>query len=404
LNSSNVDLTTKLHSKTIFSSKVVGDWPLPGQCTIGPNRTDVDTFINRNRLPSPPADFEGREVVMNTLIRHILDRRLISLVGDDGMGKSSVASAVGKYLYDREIFPHGIIFVRAKGLQDFPSFLTAMKNALMKYGNHSIQRKLQELQLHNNNNNTNSSNSSNSNQEQSSSSGLTINTNITNNSNNNNNNNSHSNMIMEEEFIISILSSLKMLIILDNLDDLLADYGDNVTDMRLFLSRLFEQCSQIKILNVSIDTLSMHNINVGFGIIEYSVHLGPLTLNSTLRLFARLTPSLSTAHEKSAFIESLQPTKYLHMLTNTTASTTNTSNNSTIITTNTTSNSNHINIHSNRELNNIALQILNMFGSGNPSKIVHLACESNPESVEALKAMGIRIVKSSLQGIRGVVS
>jgi hypothetical protein len=297
-----------------------------GQSTTGPNRIDVDAFLAHNRLPSPPADFEGREVVMNTLVRHILDRRLVSLVGEDGLGKSAVAAAVCKYLYDREMFRHNILYIRAKGVKDFISFLQALKAGLLASGNASITKKLTELS-----------------QAQA----------------------QHSSLIFEEELLISCLAPLKMLIVLDNLDDLLADYGVNVTDMRLFLGRLFEQCAHIKLLNVSVDTLSMRNISVGFGIVEYSVHLGPLTLNSSLRLFARLAPSLSTAQDKAIFIEALQPAKQLH-----------------------------VSVHS-REVNNTALQILELFGHGDPSKIVHMACESTAESVEQLKSTGLRIIRGS---------
>lgn len=309
---------TGLHDATIFTAKAVSAWPLPGQCTIGPGRCDVNAFLSRNHLPSPPADFEGREVVMNTLIRHILDRRLVSLVGEDGMGKSAVAAAVCKYLHDREM-PGEIVFIRAKGVRDFPSFLSAMKSSLIKYGSPAVAEKLSESRLA---------------QSSESKSGL-------------------SGVIYEEESLISCLGASKMLLVLDNLDELLADYGDNVTDMRLFLSRLFDQCPALKVLHVSVDTLSMKNITLN-GIVEYSVHLGPLSLPSTLRLFARLTPALSTAQEKNAFIDCLQPRVHAPVP-----------------------------------------QLLKLFGDGSPSRIVHLACESTPEVVDLLKATGMRVLARS---------
>jgi hypothetical protein len=43
----------------------------------------------------------------------------------------------------------------------------------------------------------------------------------------------------------------------------------------------------------------------GFGMVENSVSIGPLSLRSSLRLFARLCPSLLTAKEKSDFVRSL---------------------------------------------------------------------------------------------------
>jgi ABC-type dipeptide/oligopeptide/nickel transport system ATPase component len=77
----------------------------------------------RNKLPAPPADFEGREVIMHSLISSILDRRLVSLVGEEGVGKSSVATSVCKYIQDRKIFPDNVVFFRAKGLKQYHHFL-----------------------------------------------------------------------------------------------------------------------------------------------------------------------------------------------------------------------------------------------------------------------------------------
>eukprot|EP00981_Chlorochromonas_danica_P015436 scaffold12089_cov176-Ochromonas_danica.AAC.14 len=338
--SSAADRTRLLHGKTIFQSRVVSEWPERGQCTIGPNRTDVDTFLCRNRLPTPPADFEGREVIMNTLIRHILDRRLVSLVGEDGMGKSAVAAAVCNYLYDHEVFEHSIVFIRAKGVSDFASFLKAMKASLMNFGCQALQVKLEELQQQ---------------QRQSSAeAGGMRSVGVTKGS-----------LLHEEELLLlRCLESMKILLVLDNLDELLSDYGDNVTDLRLFLTRLFEQCSYLKILHVSVDTLGMHNITVGSGIVEYSVNLGPLSLSSTLRLFARLAPSLSTAQEKASFIESLLPPKQYH--------------------------------------SSVASQILTLFGQGNPSKIVHMACQSNVESVRVLKETGFEILREFQPMLHGI--
>eukprot|EP01038_Epipyxis_sp_PR26KG_P008817 gene8817-11905_t len=320
-------LTLSPHRKVIFSNRPVADWPSPGHCTIGTNRTDVTAFLSRNRLPPPPADFEGREVVMLNLIRSILNRRLVSLTGEDGAGKSSVAAVVCKYIADRELFPDSVVFVKAKKVKDYRSFLRALHQSLLMSGSNAVAKKLHGLSAHN------------TQQLQ-----------------------TQSNLVYpEEEVLFSCLEDLKMLLVIDHLDDLLADYGENVTDFRLFLSRLFEQCHHIRVLAVCTDTLNMHNINVGYGIIEYSHSLGPLSLNNTLRLFSRLAPSLSTAHDKSDFIDSLTP-KSLQ------------------------------GVHHGRDLQSCVLRILSLIGDGNPSKIVHIACESTPESVERLKEAGKRII------------
>lgn len=325
----------RMHDKALFNCRPISKWPVPGRhCTMGANRIDVNKFLSRNRLPSPPADFEGREVIMHSLIRSIFDRRLVSLVGEDGVGKSAVAAATCKYLADRQVFPDSVIYLKAKGMSSYAQFLQGLQAALLQSGSDTVSSHMQSL--------------------------ITSQSQL-----------SNTNLVYpEEDSLFTCLEPLKTLLVLDHLDDLVADYGDSVTDLRLFLSKLFETCPNVKLLVVTTDTLSMHNVHLGFGIVEYSVLLGPLTLTSSLRLFARLAPSLSTGQAKIDFIESLSPAKQLQGSVNT------------------------------REINNAALQILSIFGDGHPAKIVHMACESNQESVEKLKSSGMGIIMSTLTNHR----
>jgi hypothetical protein len=154
----------KYHEKALFANRISIDWPLPGQCTIGANRTDLKIFLSRIRIPSPPADFEGREVIMNNIIRNILDRKFISLVGEDGVGKSAVAGAICKYMADREYFTDAITYLKLKGIKDYSAFLIVLKNALLASGNNNVTRKMQELlhQQHHHHGSTSSSTSSSS--------------------------------------------------------------------------------------------------------------------------------------------------------------------------------------------------------------------------------------------------
>jgi ABC-type dipeptide/oligopeptide/nickel transport system ATPase component len=57
------------------------------------------------------------------VIRNVLDRRLVSLVGEDGLGKSSVGAAVCAYLYEREKFRDAIVYFKAKGCTCYRQFL-----------------------------------------------------------------------------------------------------------------------------------------------------------------------------------------------------------------------------------------------------------------------------------------
>ena len=212
---SSIDTTVsvRMHDEVMFNSREVSHWPpTPMHCTIGRVPTNVTAFVAKNRLPKPPHDFEGREVNIHMLIRMILERRLVSLVGSDGIGKSTVAIAAVNYLADREIFRDSIIFFRAKGLNSYKSFILELHAAIQ---GSNIGEKMSVLM---------------SERAQSSAS----------------NKNNH--LYPEEDIIFACLEPHAMLIVIDHIDDLLSDY--QTEDFRLFLIRLFEQCPNIKILVV----------------------------------------------------------------------------------------------------------------------------------------------------------
>ena len=165
----------------------------------------------------------------------------------------------------------------------------------------------------------------------------------------------------QEELVFRALEQSKALLVLDHLDDLLSDFAsETTTDLRLFLSRLFECCHSLHVLNVSCDTLQMHYIQIAH-VAETPYKLGPLGVNSAVRLFARLAPCLATGQAKHEFISALLPRAQLP----------------------------HV-----RE---ISRSVLERLGDGHPAKIVHLACESSPEKVEELQQLGLRWNQMQMQ-------
>lgn len=102
----------------------------------------------------------------------------------------------------------------------------------------------------------------------------------------------------------------------------------------------------------------------GFGVVENCVSLGPLTLRSTLRLYAHLAPSLTTAEAKSEFVNALLPLKQMHVTVDS------------------------------RELSVVSAQILALMGNGHPARVVKAACESTAESVAKIKARGEQLLLS----------
>ena len=110
-----------LHDVPIFFGRPVDTWPGPGQCSLGPSSGgggigSGSGDSRQEHLPAPPPDFEGREVDMYRVITMLLNRRLVSLVGDEGVGKSALAAAVCTYIADRGMFGDGVVFLRAQNI------------------------------------------------------------------------------------------------------------------------------------------------------------------------------------------------------------------------------------------------------------------------------------------------
>ena len=62
-------------------------------------------------LPANAECFVGRNVETYRVVTGVLDRRLLSVIGEPGVGKSAVAIAATNYLCERHYFSDGVIFV-----------------------------------------------------------------------------------------------------------------------------------------------------------------------------------------------------------------------------------------------------------------------------------------------------
>ena len=350
------------HDVPIFQSCHVVEWVAP-------------TYGNAH-IPSPPPDFEGREVDMHRIITTLLARRLVSVVGALGQGKSSLTAAVVTYMNDRKtMFEDGIVYLKphaSKKLSSHRSFLSALLAAIIS-GPAAVATRLQERQRENPGGDlaVRNMNISGSLSRDSSGDKDDVARRV-----------SSGKMDREvpgagepdpvyltEELIVSALSPFKLLLVLDHIEGLLTNtVTDTATDLKFFLGRLFERCRHVKVLVVAGEAMGMGQVS-GFGVVENTVSVGPLSLRSSLRLFARLAPALSTSQRKASFVSSLMPSKP------------------------------DVTVHC-RELTICSMRLLALFGNGNPSSIVKLACESTLESVEKLMAEGVDII-SSIEGSAG---
>lgn len=330
------------HDVPIFVSRHVSEWTSP------PN--------GNAHIPSPPPDFEGREVDMHRIISILLSRRLVSVVGAVGQGKSSLTAAVVTYINDRKtMFDDGIVYLKPHGnskLVSHSAFLTALHAALL-CGPPAVAIRLQEQQketkdLLSNGNGSMPNSSIGAGNGFMSTGG------------------EPDPMYLLEELVVSVLSPLRLLLVLDHIEGLLNNTeNDTATDLKFFLGRLFERCRHVKVLVVAGEALGMKQVS-GFGVVENTVSVGPLSLRSSLRLFARLAPALITSQKKASFVSALMPSKP------------------------------DVTVHC-RELTMCSAKLLSLFGNGHPSSIVKLACESSLESVDRLMVEGEDII-SALEG------
>jgi hypothetical protein len=392
-------ISASIHDKPIFQSKLVSEWTtsefvkMGSNCNAPPSMTLSGPLSTTQRyfdgisgssgsffgscnssLPPPPPDFEGREVDMYKILTMLLSRRLVSLVGPAGVGKTAITTSLCTYIADRGMFQDGVFYMKVSGLTTHNAYLAALLRGLFSgpprvfERMHSIRASsptfmaatssITTISPTNMANTTNLSPINNSDYVDSMSVGnnggmtATCNTNET--------------VFQQEEFIVTCLTSLNVLLVMDHLDDLLYGPNDAGTDLKFFLGRLFDRCQQVKVLVTCTQSLGMKHIS-GFGVVENSIFLGPLTLRNSVRLYARLASSLLTSAAKSAFIAALLPPRQHNVMSNS------------------------------KSITQTSVEILQLFGNGHPAAIVKLACESTPESVESLIQAGMRIRSQSSQ-------
>eukprot|EP00753_Platysulcus_tardus_P003470 PLAT12458.18.p1 GENE.PLAT12458.18~~PLAT12458.18.p1 ORF type:complete len:1521 (+),score=744.58 PLAT12458.18:631-4563(+) len=83
-------------------------------------------------LPTTPEDFIGRNIDMLHVIQDVTSRRLVTITGDIGMGKTSLAVAVSNYIAERQMFPDGVHFIRLKGRSTVAALLEELEAALFR--------------------------------------------------------------------------------------------------------------------------------------------------------------------------------------------------------------------------------------------------------------------------------
>lgn len=364
------------HDIAIFQSKSQDQWPLHSQCTMsnhilplaGNTPSVLSTSILTQPLPNTPPEFEGREVDIHQTIITLSARKLVTIVGDDGIGKSSVATAACNYLSDRCIFEDGIFYLRCQSIRTHVEFMKSLRQVLYR-STVKMNTRVKTISSTMSLLPTSRYGSNNTNPGAHSSFPMHLNTSESDSS-------MTDEMFQLEELVIACIGPLRCLLVFDHVNDLLRD-DNSATDLRLFLGRLFNKCKHVKILVTSVESL-LGDQQIG-GLIEYTVPLGPLTLRDSLVLFAKLTPTLLTSQQKLTFVSSMIPPKTISMSRSSLQSTS-TSNGS----------------GSQSSLHPVWSKLLTLLGDGHPGVIVKMASEYDAEAVDRLMCDGQRIIQEEL--------
>ncbi|KAL4151708.1 hypothetical protein PRNP1_008649 [Phytophthora ramorum] len=107
----------------VFSDISVGKW-----VDVSPSNKFSKT------LPAVSEAFVGREQELHMLAELVNTRRLVTLRGPPGIGKSTLSIKLAHFLAERNAFPDGVAFIRLRGVQSIEGMESAIKSALFPEG------------------------------------------------------------------------------------------------------------------------------------------------------------------------------------------------------------------------------------------------------------------------------
>ncbi|KAL7574643.1 hypothetical protein ACA910_002992 [Epithemia clementina (nom. ined.)] len=258
------------HDVPIFEAKPVALWPRSlhtgggissrallskSKMATGSARSvelDVRNMIQEDPSPSPPQFFIGREVDMYIVLNLLLAKRLVSVIGDVGVGRSSLVCALCHYVNERKTTMtqiNRIHYVKAKQGRTkqhrVKSLVQRLVKKLIESGTISSEDVDKDADI--------------------------------------------------ESLIDLICKALKyehVLIVFDR-TDLLED--DESNEFPMFLSNLFRETRNVRVLLTAKGTLGIPSIG---GHVEHYYRLGPLTYANSVRLFASLCPYMHTPSDR----------------------------------------------------------------------------------------------------------
>ena len=265
------------HDKPVFRAKSIREWPkqprsqgsrssrrrsirgsiLPGSKS---SELSVRNMMQEDPSPTPPQFFLGREMdlyyVLSALLK--LNKRLVSVLGDTGIGRSSLVCALCHYINERastisEI--QHIYFIKPK---------QGDRNVLCRSLLRQLLDKLEE-----------------------------------------NGKCRPSDEDIDTEAMLEIicrkLKTDKCLIVFDR-TELIKSSDVECLELPKILSTILYETKQVRVVITALNSLGQPAIG---GQVEHSYSLGPLTFSNTVKLFAKLCPHLHTPSERGMLSKKL---------------------------------------------------------------------------------------------------
>lgn len=263
------------HDVPIFNAKPVSEWPKPSNDDGNSRRKkpvkgkgvyaggaksselSVRNMMQEDPSPSPPQFFLGREVDLYYVLKQVLGKRLVSIVGEPGVGRSSVACALCHYINERASTIIGIeriYYVKARRSRKKNPFKTLVVQLMNKLLDDEKDNKPSD---------------------------------------------NYKDADMETMFddICDILKTVKALVVFDRAE-IVAD-ADEANEFPMLLSKLCRETKFVKVLLTNREALGIPSLG------EHPVNLGPLNFAETVRLFSKNCPYVHTPADRHKLYDSL---------------------------------------------------------------------------------------------------
>lgn len=270
------------HDVPIFNAKPVREWPRAlseearrlrrsGARRVPAARTSelvLRNLLQDDPAPAPPQAYLGREVEMYLILKQILsEKKLVSVIGPPGIGRSSVVCGVCHYINERKnIMAHTIekiYFVSAKAYHKKNRFVALVRQLYKKLVDDGTCHRDED---------------------------------------------DDGDVESTIDSICHGLKNVKALVVFDHVE-VLNDSADSLlNEFPMLIRELCRETNHIKIILTNARPLAIPSLG------EHPISLGPLNFASTVKLFAHMCPYIHTPADRRQLSESLVTPKNAELL------------------------------------------------------------------------------------------